>query len=74
MSFPKIRHRCRRCGGKGRLYRDGEPYPAPVNDGLFQVLCEDCLEGTEQWCTAALAIRAWNLFNDPRSQEERGRP
>lgn len=73
MSFPKIRHKCGRCGGTGVLYRDTEPYPSPASDGgLFHVMCEVCWADTLGWCTAPLAIRNWNYLNDPERRPEKG--
>jgi hypothetical protein len=70
MGFAKIRQRCRKCGGRGVLCRDTEPYPGPcVTDGLFTVVCEQCGEETVGWWGPNPAIRNWNEMNTDSSQE-----
>ena len=65
MNLPKIRSRCKKCGGNGVLYIDTVPYSksCPYDDGLFSVVCEDCGEETIRFSRPNHAIRCWNAVN-----------
>lgn len=72
MGLVKIHQRCRKCGGRGELYRDTERYPSSCADGgLFTVVCDQCGEETVGWRGPNQAIRNWNAMNATPAQEEK---